>query len=277
MYDIFATDKLIDLWLTEDIGICDLTVQTMIEPGETGTFCMNAREPMLIAGIDVAARIFARYDPTLSLDVRVADGDKVEKGAVLLNVSGNARSVLTAERTALNIMQRLSGIANHTATYAQAIAHTKARLIDSRKTTPGLRALEKHAVTCGGGLNHRLSLDNGVMIKDNHIAVCGSISAAVERVRRKLPVLTKLEVECDRLEQVHEALAAGVDVIMLDNMSVPDMKEAVQIVNGRTKVEASGGIRLETIRAVAETGVDYISTSKITQSAPAVDIGLDEA
>jgi nicotinate-nucleotide pyrophosphorylase (carboxylating) len=209
--------------------------------------------------------------------VRVADGDKVEKGAVLINVSGNARSVLTAERTALNIMQRLCGIANHTATYAQAIAHTKARLIDSRKTTPGLRALEKHAVTCGGGLNHRLSLDNGVMIKDNHIAVCGSIAAAVERVRRKLPVLTKLEVECDRLEQVHEALAAGVDVIMLDNMSVPDMKEAVQIVNGRTKVEASGGIRLETIRPVAETGVDYISTSKITQSAPAVDIGLDEA
>jgi nicotinate-nucleotide pyrophosphorylase (carboxylating) len=277
MYDIFSTDKLIDLWLTEDIGICDLTVQTMIEPGETGTFCMNAREPMIIAGIDVAARIFARYDPTLSIDVRVADGDKVGKGAVLLNVSGNARSVLTAERTALNIMQRLCGIANLTSRYVEEIAHTRARLIDSRKTTPGLRALEKHAVTCGGGLNHRLSLDNGVMIKDNHIAVCGSIAEAVARVRRKLPVLTKLEVECDRLDQVREALDAGVDVIMLDNMSLPDMKEAVQIVNGRTKVEASGGIRLETIRPVAETGVDYISTSKITQSAPAVDIGLDEA
>ncbi len=277
MYDIFSTDKLIDLWLTEDIGICDLTVQTMIEPGETGTFCMNAREPMIIAGIDVAARIFARYDPTLSIDVRVADGDKVGKGAVLLNVSGNARSVLTAERTALNIMQRLCGIANLTSRYVEEIAHTKARLIDSRKTTPGLRALEKHAVTCGGGLNHRLSLDNGVMVKDNHIAVCGSIAAAVERVRRKLPVLTKLEVECDRLDQVREALDAGVDVIMLDNMSLPDMKEAVQIVNGRTKVEASGGIRLETIRAVAETGVDYTPTSKTTHSAPAVDIGLDDA
>lgn len=277
MYDIYTTDKLIDLWLTEDIGICDLTVQTMIEPAEKGEFYMNAREPMLIAGVDVAARVFARYDPSLQVDVKVADGDKVEKGAILISVRGSARSVLTAERTALNIMQRLCGIANETARYAQAIAHTKARLIDSRKTTPGLRALEKHAVTCGGGLNHRLSLDNGVMIKDNHIAVCGSIAAAVERARRKLPVLTKLEVECDRLDQVHEALAAGVDVIMLDNISVPNMKEAVSIINGRTKVEASGGIRLETIRPIAETGVDYISTSKITQSAPAVDIGLDEA
>ena len=275
MYDLFATDKLIDLWLTEDIGICDLTVQTMIEPGETGTFCMNAREPMIIAGIDVAARIFARYDPTLSVDVRVADGDRVAKGAVLLNVSGNARSVLTAERTALNIMQRLCGIANLTATYAQAIAHTKARLIDSRKTTPGLRAREKHAVTCGGGLNHRLSLDNGVMIKDNHISVCGSIAAAVERVRRKLPVLTKLEVECDRLEQVHEALAAGVDVIMLDNMSTTDMRKAVEITAGRALLEASGGVTLETVRSIAETGVDLISVGALTHSAVALDISLD--
>ncbi|MCP3019086.1 carboxylating nicotinate-nucleotide diphosphorylase [Cupriavidus basilensis] len=277
MYDPFATDKLIDLWLTEDIGACDLTVHTMIEKGETGSFYMNAREPMLIAGVDVAARVFSRYDPSLHVDVRVSDGDKVAKGAILIAVSGSARSVLTAERTALNIMQRLCGIANHTARYVAAIAGTKARLIDSRKTTPGLRVLEKHAVTCGGGLNHRLGLDNGVMIKDNHIAVCGSIAAAVERARRQLPVLTKLEVECDRLDQVHEALKAGVDVIMLDNMSVPDMREAVAIVNGRTKVEASGGINLETIRAIAETGVDYISTSKITQSAPAVDIGLDDA
>jgi nicotinate-nucleotide pyrophosphorylase (carboxylating) len=277
MYDPFATDKLIDLWLTEDIGACDLTVQTMIEPGEVGAFHMNAREPMRIAGIDVAARVFSRYDPSLRIDVRVRDGDKVEKGAVLLAVHGSAGSVLTAERTALNIMQRLCGIANETARYAQAIAGTRARLIDSRKTTPGLRMLEKHAVVCGGGLNHRLGLDNGVMIKDNHIAVCGSITAAVQRARRKLPVLTKLEVECDRLDQVREALEAGVDVIMLDNMSVQDMRAAVELVNGRTKVEASGGIRLETIRPIAETGVDYISTSKITQSAPAVDIGLDEA
>jgi len=201
----------------------------------------------------------------------------VEKGAILLEVSGSARSMLTAERTALNIVQRLSGIATETARYVDAIAGTKARLLDTRKTTPGLRALEKHAAACGGALNHRLGLDSGVMIKDNHIAVCGSIRAAVARARQVLPVLTKLEVECDRLEQVQEALGTEVDVIMLDNMSVSAMKEAVALVAGRVKLEASGGVRLETIRAIAETGVDYISTSKITQSAPAVDIGLDDA
>jgi len=277
MYDSFVTDRLIDIWLAEDIGACDLTVQVMIEPGETGKFHMNAREPMIVAGVEVAARVFKRYDPELSVKLLVKDGDKVEKGAILIEVEGAARSVLTAERTALNIAQRLSGIAVETARYVAAIAGTKARLIDTRKTTPGLRMMEKHAVSCGGGLNHRLGLDSGVMIKDNHIAVCGSISAAVERARRKLPVLTKLEVECDRLEQVEEAVKAGADVIMFDNMSVADMKTAVGLIAGRAKTEASGGIRFETIRPIAETGVDYISTSKITQSAPAVDIGLDEA
>ena len=277
MYDTFTTDRLIDLWLTEDIGVFDLTAQTMIEASEEADFHMNAREPMTVSGIAVAARVFQRYDPTLRVKVLVADGQRVEKGAILLEVSGSARSMLTAERTALNIVQRLSGIATETARYVDAIAGTKARLLDTRKTTPGLRALEKHAAACGGALNHRLGLDSGVMIKDNHIAVCGSIQAAVARARKVLPVLTKLEVECDRLEQVQEALTTEVDVIMLDNMSVSAMKEAVALVAGRVKLEASGGVRLETIRAIAETGVDYISTSKITQSAPAVDIGLDDA
>ena len=277
MYDVFQTDRLIDLWLTEDIGYCDLTAQLMIEADETGAFFMNARETLIVAGIDVAARIFKRYDPTLDVSVRVKDGQKVERGAVLLDVSGTARSVLTAERTALNIVQRLSGIANLTEQYVAAVAGTRARLIDTRKTTPGLRMLEKHAVTCGGGLNHRLGLDNGVMIKDNHIAVCGGIAKAVQRARRQLPVLTKLEVECDRLEQVKEALDAGVDVIMLDNMSIEDMTRAVEVVGGRVLLEASGGISLASIGAVAKTGVDYISTSKINQAAACVDIGLDEA
>lgn len=277
MYDTFATDRLIDLWLTEDIGAFDLTAQTMIDASEQASFHMNAREPMTVSGIAVAARVFQRYDPSLQIQVRVADGQRVAKGAVLLEVSGSARSMLTAERTALNIVQRLSGIATETARYVDAIAGTRARLLDTRKTTPGLRALEKHAAACGGALNHRLGLDSGVMIKDNHIAVCGSIQAAVARARQVLPVLTKLEVECDRLEQVQEALATEVDVIMLDNMSVADMKAAVALVAGRVKLEASGGVRLETIRAIAETGVDFISTSKITQSAPAVDIGLDDA
>lgn len=277
MYDPFQLDRLIDLWLTEDIGYCDLTVQVMIEPEEQGHFYMNAREPMTIAGIDIAAAVFKRYDRNLEVDIKVKDGDVVEKGAVLLTVRGPARGILTAERTALNIMQRMSGIATETAKYVAIIAGTKARLLDTRKTTPGLRMVEKHAVTCGGGLNHRLGLDNGVMIKDNHIAVCGGIAPAVARARKRLPTLTKIEVECDRLDQVTEALAAGADVIMLDNMSIADMKTAVAQVAGRVPLEASGGIRYETIRAIAETGVDYISTSKITQSAPAVDIGLDEA
>lgn len=277
MYDVFQTDRLIDLWLAEDIGYCDLTAQVMIEADEVGAFYMNAREALIVSGIDIAARIFKRYDPSLEVVVRVKDGQKVEAGTVLIDVRGNARSVLTTERTALNIVQRLSGIANETAKYVAAMAGTSVRLIDTRKTTPGLRMLEKHAVTCGGGLNHRLGLDSGVMIKDNHIAVCGGISKAVARARRQLPVLTKLEVECDSLEQVVEALAAGVDVIMLDNMTVETMTEAVKLVSGRTKLEASGGINLSTIGAISKTGVDYISTSKINQAAACVDIGLDEA
>jgi nicotinate-nucleotide pyrophosphorylase (carboxylating) len=277
MYDPFSVDRLIDLWLIEDIGSGDLTAQVMIEAAERGRFVMNAREAIVIAGIEVASRVFLRYDPECRVAALVRDGDRVREGAVLLEVEGPARSILTCERTALNVLQRLCAVATETARYVAAIEGTGARLIDTRKTTPGLRMLEKHAVTCGGGLNHRLGLDGGVMIKDNHIAVCGSIAAAVERARRSLPVLTKLEVECDRLDQVREALAAGADVIMLDNMSVEHMREAVLIVDRRVPLEASGGIRLDTIRAVAETGVTYISTSKITQSAPAIDIGLDEA
>ena len=276
MYDIFQVDRLIDLWLTEDIGYCDLTAQLMIDEEAQATFHMNAREPMVIAGIGIAQRIFKRYDPTLSVTALVKDGVRVDKGTRLLTVSGSARSIVTAERPTLNILQRMCGIATETARYRAEIEGTSACLIDTRKTTPGLRMLEKHAVVCGGGVNHRLGLDNGVMLKDNHIAVAGSITSAVKRARQKLPILTKIEVECDRLEQVREAADAGADVIMLDNMPVAQMPEAVRIVAGRAKIEASGGIRIDTIRAIAMTGVDYISTSKITQSAPAVDIGLDE-
>ncbi len=277
MYDSFIADRLIDTWLAEDIGYGDLTAQLMIDADAQARFHMNAREDIIIAGIDVAARVFKRYDPELDVKVLVADGQRVSKGTRLIDVAGRARSVLTAERTALNIVQRMSGIACETARYVTAIEGTNARLLDTRKTTPGLRMLEKHAVSCGGGLNHRLGLDNGVMIKDNHIAVAGSISKAVARARAGLPALTKIEVECDRLEQVKEGLEAGADVLMLDNMSLQDMREAVTWVAGRVKLEASGGIRLETIRAIAETGVDYISTSKTHQSAAAVDIGLDES
>ncbi len=276
MYDIFQVDKLIDLWLTEDIGYCDLTAQLMVDEDAIATFHMNAREPMVIAGIGVAQRLFQRYDPSLAVTVLVRDGTRVEKGTRLLTVTGSARSIVTAERPTLNILQRMCGIATETARYKAAIEGTGACLIDTRKTTPGLRMLEKHAVMCGGGVNHRLGLDNGVMLKDNHIAVAGSITKAVERARKHVPILTKIEVECDRLEQVTEAANAGADVIMLDNMPIPQMKEAVRVVAGRARIEASGGVRIDTIRDIAMTGVDYISTSKITQSAPAVDIGLDE-
>ena len=276
MYDRFQIDRLIDLWLAEDIGHYDLTAQLMLDEDAQATLHMNAREPMVVAGIGVAAMIHRRYDPSLALQIHVRDGQAVDKGARLMTISGNARSMVTVERTALNILQRLCGIATLTARFVQEIQGTTARLIDTRKTTPGLRMLEKHAVVCGGGLNHRLGLDQGVMLKDNHIAIAGSIARAVARVREQLPVLTRLEVECDRLEQVREALEAGVDVIMLDNMPPAKMREAVAMVAGRAKIEASGGIRLDTIREIALTGVDYISTSKITKGAPALDIGLDE-
>jgi nicotinate-nucleotide pyrophosphorylase (carboxylating) len=277
MLDLFTVNRLIDLWLAEDIGHGDLTALSMIEPDATANFAMNARENLSLAGIDVAAACFKRYDPNVKVEVKTKDGTRCPPKTPLLTVSGSARSLLTVERTALNITQHLSGIATETARWMDAIKGTKAKLIDTRKTTPGLRMLEKHAVVCGGGANHRLGLDGGVMIKDNHIAVAGSITKAVERARARVPGLIKIEVECDRLEQVREAVAAKADIIMLDNMPLPEMSEAVKIVAGKIPLEASGGVRFDTVRPIAETGVDYISTSKTIQSAPAVDIGLDEA
>ena len=277
MLDLYLVNRLIDLWLAEDIGHGDITSLTMIDAGATATFAMNARQPIAVAGIDVAAACFRRYDPSVQVEMTAKDGDRVAPKTTLLKISGKARSLLTVERTALNIVQHLSGIATETARWMDAIKGTKAKLIDTRKTTPGLRALQKHAVICGGGANHRLGLDSGVMIKDNHIAVCGSIAKAVERARAGAPALVKIEVECDRLEQVKEALAAKADVIMLDNMSLDDMRAAVKLIDGRIPLEASGGVKFDTVRAIAETGVDYISSSKMIQGSPAVDIGLDEA
>ena len=277
MIDLYLVNRLIDLWLAEDIGHGDITSLTMIDADAQGAFHMNARQPMAVAGVEVAAACFRRYDPTLQVEVTAKDGDRVAPKTTLLKVKGKARSLLTVESTALNIAQHLSGIATETARWMDEIKGTKAKLIDTRKTTPGLRALQKHAVICGGGANHRLGLDSGVMIKDNHIAVCGSITKAVERARAGAPSLVKIEVECDRLDQVREALAARADVIMLDNMSNDDMREAVKFVDGRVPLEASGGVRFDSVRGIAETGVDFISSSKMIQGSPAVDIGLDEA
>jgi nicotinate-nucleotide pyrophosphorylase (carboxylating) len=277
VHDPFLINGMIDRWLAEDIGHGDITSQTMVDADARAAFNMNARQPLSVAGIEVAAACFRRYDPDVKAEILVKDGDQVAAKTTLLKLQGKARSLLTVERTALNIVQHLSGIATETARWMNLLKGTKAKLIDTRKTTPGLRALQKHAVICGGGANHRLGLDSGVMIKDNHIAVCGSIAKAVERARAGAPSLVKIEVECDRLDQVREALAAKADVIMLDNMSLDDMREAVKLVDGRIPLEASGGVRFETVRAIAETGVDYISSSKMIQGSPAVDIGLDDA
>ena len=274
MIDPLVLEKLIDSALAEDIGFCDLTSELVIPADARAELALNARQDMVLAGIDVAAQVFRRR-PGCTVELRVEDGDRVKAGAMMGQIAGPARGLLAVERTALNFLQHLSGIATLTAQYVERIAGTRAVLIDTRKTTPGLRALEKHAVKLGGARNHRLRLDDGVLIKDNHISVCGSITAAVQRARAGAPVLTKIEVECDTLDQVKEALACGADMILLDNMGLDEMRRAVALSGGRVPLEASGGVRLETVRAIAETGVDFISVGRITQSAPAVDIGLD--
>ena len=276
MIDPILIEEQIGPFLREDIGFVDLTSTIMIDADTKGTFDVNAREDIVVAGLDVARAVFLRCEPNCTYEPRVNDGDHVTDGTTLARVSGLARGLLTAERTALNILQHLSGIATLTAKYVKEIEGTGATLIDTRKTTPGLRALEKHAVTCGGGRNHRLGLDGGILIKDNHIAVCGGLTAAIQRAKSQVPTLTKVQVECDNLDQVKEALEAGAESLLLDNMSPDTMREAVAIVQGRITLEASGGITLETVRAKAESGVDLISTGKITQAAPSVDIGLDD-
>jgi len=273
--DPLIVEELIDRALAEDIGFCDLTSETVIPQEAKADFLINTRQDIVVAGIAIAAQVFHRRVPEAKFETFVRDGERAAKGAKLARVTGPARGLLTAERTALNILQHLSGIATETAKYADRIKGTKAVLIDTRKTHPGLRAVEKHAAQLGGARNHRLRLDDGIMIKDNHIGVCGSIQAAVAKAKAGVPVLTRVEVECDRLDQVREALAAGADMILLDNMDAATMREAVTIVGGKIPLEASGGITLETIREKAESGVDYISVGRITQSSPAVDIGLD--
>jgi nicotinate-nucleotide pyrophosphorylase (carboxylating) len=277
MLNIKRAQRQIEYFLDEDIGMYDLTATIMIDEKATGLFNLNAREPMTISGITIAQMVFEYYVTDVTVEAKVADGDRVEKGAILMTVSGKAREILTAERNALNLLQHMSGIATLTAQYVDKIAGTGCQLLDTRKTTPGLRMLEKHAVVCGGGRNHRLSLDSGLMIKDNHIAVCGGLTAAIQKAKANVPALTKVEVECDRLDQVKEALAAGADMLMLDNMGPDMLQEAVVMVDGKIPLEASGGINLDTIRQIAETGVNFVSVGRITQSAPAVDIGLDEA
>ena len=262
--------------LREDLGLAgDVTTQATIPADATASVVMNVREDGVVAGLGLARAAFAALDPSLRFEPLVSDGATVRAGADLARISGNARAVLGAERVALNFLCHLSGVASLTRRYADEIAHTHARIVCTRKTHPGLRALEKYAVRCGGGASHRYGLDDAILIKDNHITVAGGVADAIRAARAFAGHLTKIEVEVDDLDQLAEALAAGPDVVMLDNMAPDLLRKGVAMVGGRIPVEASGNVSLETVRAIAETGVDMISTSKITMSAPTLDIGLD--
>ena len=260
--------------LAEDLGSAgDVTTLACIPPDSVSTARMNARESMTVAGLDFVEAAFQELGPNLQIEGLVGDGTQVGPGTVLARIHGSTRAILTAERVALNFLQRLSGVATATARFVALVQGTNARILDTRKTTPGLRLLEKHAVRCGGGVNHRFGLADGVLVKDNHLLSVTSIAEAVDRVRAETTLPVK--VECDTLEQVDEALAAGADALLLDNMSVAELREAVSRVAGRARLEASGGITLDTIRAVAETGVDEISVGALTHSARSLDVTLE--
>jgi nicotinate-nucleotide pyrophosphorylase (carboxylating) len=261
--------------LAEDLGKGgDVTSAATIDANARFTAEMNARQAISVAGIEIAAAFFRALDPDVQIEMLAQDGDRVARGATLMWLSGNTRAMLAAERPALNTLQHLSGIATLTRQYADAIEGTGAVLLDTRKTIPGLRVLEKFAARMGGAQNYRIRLDDGVLIKDNHVAVCGGVAEAVRRAKAANTGL-QVEVEVDRLDQIEPALNAGADRLLLDNMDPAMLREAVGIVGGRVPLEASGGVTLETIRFLAETGVDLISVGRITQSAPAVDVGLD--
>ena len=263
--------------LAEDLGSGgDVTSRATIGAAARFVATMNCREPIVVAGIGLAVAFFRALDRDAAIECCVADGDAVAAGTVLLRIEGNARAMLAAERSALNTLQHLSGIATLTRCYVEAIARTNAILLDTRKTIPGLRALGKYAARMGGAHNHRLRMDDGLLIKDNHVAVCGGVEAAV-RAAKAADTGLPVQVEVDRIEQIELALAAGADRLLLDNMPPEMLREAVERVAGRVPTEASGGVRLDTIRAIAESGVTYVSVGRITQSAPAVDIGLDYA
>jgi nicotinate-nucleotide pyrophosphorylase (carboxylating) len=265
--------------LAEDIGSGDATTLATVPETAVANAAIIGREPLTVAGLALAEAAFRELSPQIRCELSLSDGSVAQAGAKLMRVSGPARAILTAERVALNFVQRLSGVATLTAQFVEAIRGTHVRILDTRKTTPGWRRFEKYAVTCGGGQNHRVGLFDLILIKDNHLAALrgekpNAIAAAVQRARAKYPSL-KVEVEADTLEQVEQAVAAGADFILLDNMSPALLRSAVALVAGHAKTEASGGVRLDNVRAIAETGVDFISVGAITHSARAVDIALD--
>lgn len=272
---VAGLDRLIDMALEEDLGPGDITTESIVPETLWARAEFIAREEGVVAGLPVAGRVFKRLDLETEFRAEVTEGSAVKAGAVLAVVAGRARTILTGERVALNFVRHLSGIATRTRRLVAAVEGLRAVVLDTRKTTPGLRALEKYAVRAGGGRNHRFGLFDGILIKDNHIRAAGGIKEAVARARARAPHTLKVEVEVQSLDEVEEALAAGADIIMLDNMPVAAMREAVRRIGGRALVEASGGITEENIREVAATGVDFISVGALTHSARALDISLE--
>ena len=271
----FQLAPLVDAALREDIRSGDITTSALIPFGLAGKADMNFRAAGLVCGLDLARLAFLALDPGAQVDIFCSDGTVVEPGATVLRVRGEGRALLTAERVALNFVQRLSTISTFTAQFVESVQGTKAQIADTRKTTPGLRLLEKYAVRCGGGVNHRFALDDLVLIKDNHIALCGGIAVAVERARNAVGHAVKIEVECDTLQQVGEAAEAGADIILLDNMSLEHLRAAVELIGSRALTEASGGVNLTTVAAIAATGVDIISVGTLTHGVAPLDIGLE--
>lgn len=273
--DSFDVEDFVRRVLAEDLGSGGDVTSAATVPAEARFMAsINCREAIVVAGMDVASAIFRALDPGVQVRPLASDSERADAGAILMRLDGNARAMLAAERSALNILQHLSGIATLTRRYVEAIAGTGATLLDTRKTIPGLRVLDKYAARMGGAENHRMRLDDGVLIKDNHVAVCGGVAAAV-RAAKSANVGLPVQVEVDSIDQVEAALGAGADRLLLDNFNVEALAQTVALVGGRVPLEASGGVTLDTIRAIAETGVDYISVGRITQSARAVDIALD--
>jgi nicotinate-nucleotide pyrophosphorylase (carboxylating) len=269
-----AIDKLIAFALTEDIGHGDITTENLVPPEALGVGEIVAKEGCVLAGLAIAQQVFTKLDSSMTVTTDFKDGDSVTIGEVVLTARGTLHGLLLGERTALNFLQRLSGIATHVRAYADRLANRPTRLVDTRKTTPGWRILEKYAVRMGGGENHRTGLYDGVLIKDNHIAVCGGISAAVATVRKRISHLIKIEVEAGTLAEVQEALNAGADTIMLDNMDLPTIRKAVALIQGRALVEASGRVQIDNLTDLADAGVDIISVGALTHSAKSVDLSM---
>ena len=271
---VFEIDRIIQTALQEDIGSGDITTLSTVPKGTPAQAELVAKEDFYLSGIEVAQRVFTLLDASVAFDALREDGGLVKRGEVIAWIKGDAHTLLQGERVALNLLQRMSGIATHTAAFVAAVADTEAIVVDTRKTMPGLRVLDKYSVRMGGGQNHRTSLYDGVLIKENHITAAGGIAAAVAGAKKRAPHTLKIEVETENMADVREALDAGADIIMLDNMDLATMREAVELIDGRAIAEASGGVNLETVTDIAKTGVNLISVGALTHSSPAVDISM---